>query len=1163
MLVAIRYRSTTEGVVVPGRSRLTYAQALKLLERDDKRISMLDRLLGGALLAAAPAAGGASLALLDPKNEVIGWLRDLTDTAPGRIKAARGKQHYELLEATHTVLALSAFFDALRDEIGPRYAELELTDADKLHAADLPAPAGRSLPEELRSATLPMPSATRGFVENQAQIGKGFERLFDHTITLLEGLSAWQRIRPRGPAGELRTRIVERALGYYRDRLTRLAADLPEFAFWISVDEHAATRSAVAGAVERVERAMRAQADALAELPRLLAQTVSATDQVRDVAGKLARQAADVLDQPLWRAEHPLPGLVFPAVRDGFVSPRFRFAVADGASRPADESWWAQQPERADLATFLAHYLADPESARRPLVILGHPGAGKTLLAEVIAARLPAEAYTAVLVRLRRVDADAEPHQQIETAVESAAREHASWGAICRESATTKVVIFDGFDELVQATGVTQSGYVERIARFQGAEWADGNSVVPIITSRTLVMDRARLPDGAVLVKLGDFTDEQVARWVDAWNRANLESPSFRQLSPAELIRQGELARQPLLLTLLAIYAADSGVDRLDAEDLSKAELYRRLLDSFIARQVRDKSPAELGETEQRRREAELRRDLAVAAFGMFNRGQQFVTEDELDRDLDALAPGDGRADRTGFGEPFGRARRTAAAFFFIHAAQSDQHDQAKARRTYEFLHATFGEYLIAEHAITLLRELARELEHKQARVFAGRPDDGVFRALLAHQPLLKRRPVVDFASDLAQPDEGNALRRTAIELLANARDSAAMAGVAGYDPTPSDAVRRLAAYTANLVTIAALTTPAGVPVADLAHGADWQSTVWLWRAGLDREGQESVFGNLKREQAGLVSIGDRTTFLDTVELGTVRLAADLSTEAYLLAGMNSWPIGHPATAFQRDFHTTLANLATWQSSTPSRRSLTFADELLYRELLEKATAAGEPIALSSGYLLFKQLVGDGPLLPRDLVSGLVRIATSNLDQAGFGIGPTQTLLLIARCPYLLDDHPDLSRVLEADLLADMLVLVLPALRSMPHLPERFRAAVARIESLAEGWEPEVGLPIMAALSADIVEKLATIRLSGRLAFAIVHDLRRYGSAAWRQIRPGVLAALVSACADLEPDDEAMITGAIADYLATHGRPGAPTGLAEAQELLARYQAEESSTDEH
>ena len=83
----------------------------------------------------------------------------------------------------------------------------------------------------------------------------------------------------------------------------------------------------------------------------------------------------------------------------------------------SQELWWSDLPVRDGLDVFLAACLAHPDSARLTLVVLGHPGAGKSLLSEILAARLPSERFAVVPVQLRRVNADDGLLVQMETAL--------------------------------------------------------------------------------------------------------------------------------------------------------------------------------------------------------------------------------------------------------------------------------------------------------------------------------------------------------------------------------------------------------------------------------------------------------------------------------------------------------------------------------------------------------------------------------------------------------------------------------------------------------------------------------------------------------------------------------------------------------------------------
>ncbi|MFC4068882.1 NACHT domain-containing protein, partial [Actinoplanes subglobosus] len=516
------------------------------------------------------------------------------------------------------------------------------------------------------------------------------------------------------------------------------------------------------------------------------------------------------------------------------------------AAALSQESWWAARPVQEGLDRFLAAYLSHPDAARRPLVVLGHPGAGKSLLSEILAARLPSERYTVVPVQLRRVNADDRLLSQIESALRDILKQQMTWGELADESeALTRVVILDGLDELIQATGTTQSSYLTDVTRFQQEELALGRPVAVVVTSRTIVVDRARVPDGSLVIKLEDFSDEQVATWTAAWNRANLATSGFRRLVTTTVLRHGEVARQPLLLTLLAIYHADPAARRLSGDSVSPTTLYQTLLDNFILRQVADKPDRPPAPEQLPRLLSELRWRLSIAALGMFNRQRQHVSETDLERDLDVFL---GRRDDQvpEFESPSGRAHQTVAGFFFVHVSRVDEQSD-NPRRTYEFLHATFGEFLIAERALLLLDSYARRLaDHRADPAYHEAPDDSLLRALLSYQPLTQRKPIIEFAADLAaqrtHQERENLL--IAVRTLMAAARTRAFGRYHRYEPAPPDVVAVCAAWTANLVILGSLVTAeqlASLAPPDTDRVSWWSATIRLWRAGLAEEALESM----------------------------------------------------------------------------------------------------------------------------------------------------------------------------------------------------------------------------------------------------------------------------------------------------------------------------------
>jgi hypothetical protein len=79
-------------------------------------------------------------------------------------------------------------------------------------------------------------------------------------------------------------------------------------------------------------------------------------------------------------------------------------------------------------------------------------------------ARLPATDFLPVRVELRQVAAESDLQEQIEFAVRKATGGKLSWPRLVESGGgVLPVVMLDGFDELLQATGVAQTDFLVRV----------------------------------------------------------------------------------------------------------------------------------------------------------------------------------------------------------------------------------------------------------------------------------------------------------------------------------------------------------------------------------------------------------------------------------------------------------------------------------------------------------------------------------------------------------------------------------------------------------------------------------------------------------------------------------------------------------------------------
>jgi hypothetical protein len=247
-----------------------------------------------------------------------------------------------------------------------------------------------------------------------------------------------------------------------------------------------------------------------------------------------------------------------PLLSEAYVEPSFRVFQMDAADL-ARESWWCDHSVRNDLGMFLVNYFTSQWATGVPLLVLGMPGSGKSLLTQALAGMLSPSDFLAVRVILRNVPGDADVQAQIEYSIRAATGESLEWSQLARSAVgALSLVMFDGFNELL-ATGVSQPHYLEKVAEFQRREADQGRSVAALVTSRTVEADCAKAVPGMLGLMLEPFRDAQIAQWLNAWNSVNsaaLRAAGRLPLSAETVLAQGEVASQPLLLLMLAIYEA-------------------------------------------------------------------------------------------------------------------------------------------------------------------------------------------------------------------------------------------------------------------------------------------------------------------------------------------------------------------------------------------------------------------------------------------------------------------------------------------------------------------------------------------------------------------------------------------------------------------------------
>lgn len=235
----------------------------------------------------------------------------------------------------------------------------------------------------------------------------------------------------------------------------------------------------------------------------------------------------------------------------------------------------------------------------------------------------------------------------------------------------------------------------------------------------------------------------------------------------------------------------------------------------------------------------------------MLNRGTESVTEAALDDDLRHLLRGERRAGRDAHSvhRSLSSAQRMLGRFFFVHTSTAKR-DTGAPERTYEFLHATFGDFLAARILIRDLAELAEEREH-QLRRRQGY-DAGRFHALTSFVTITRRDPLRDFCKGMLSAFSGERrakCRALLLELLSEAGFPQPTWSLSAYEPERRTYAQRQAAFSANLMILLVFLCEGSVEARDIVGepvADNWRRLTALWEGGLADEDRGRLWQNFR-----------------------------------------------------------------------------------------------------------------------------------------------------------------------------------------------------------------------------------------------------------------------------------------------------------------------------
>lgn len=420
---------------------LSFKQVCELIKKDQQHdplfIDIVDKFLGLTLLCGPVFAGPAAAAflpLITAKNELIRLGKSVFKVFSDK-KDDDYVDRQQRMQVAYSLICFSAFFEALdrhipsalRERIGllkgekiflarsargkaARTSEVPPQDAATLVAANPLATLAIAFPHPTET----LAQQSERHADLWKQMGKGF-------VDFVKQLAFWEEAKEKEQTQIVAglEKLPQMAAECFEGQYFELARRYEDFAVWANLQEHKKTKALIGSLSEYVQRHASLVASAKSAIDTGFAKMHEAVlsipenlkmTQAADIAASLEVHYKHRVVEPIAEEKDESrgerPRLRFPRICDAFVPQSFRVlrytAKAKGLE---DEGTWKDLERRDDLGAFLLSCLSSPYSTDTPLVVLGHPGSGKSLLTTVLSAQLLSKHFTAIRVPLREVNA--------------------------------------------------------------------------------------------------------------------------------------------------------------------------------------------------------------------------------------------------------------------------------------------------------------------------------------------------------------------------------------------------------------------------------------------------------------------------------------------------------------------------------------------------------------------------------------------------------------------------------------------------------------------------------------------------------------------------------------------------------------------------------------
>jgi len=400
---------------------ITFNEVCKFLMKDDgSLIDATGHLLGAALVCSPLVFGPVALpalGLLGAKKQLI----DLGKTLFSKITSKKDTDYLartKRMEMAYGLICYTAFFDAL-DRILPDDLRKKIELQSKEKGQKLKEDEIDEMFEKMKGPlndSLSFPHPTSSLEELKSNLSKLYLHMANGFGEYVEKLSIYKKEDEKifNILRQIIDKLPEEAMSQFEDQYYELARKYEDFRIWIDIKEKRADHETRSKYMKEFKLLAQHSDEKMDIGFNKLQKTVHAMPDIfreiraKNVVEALKNRYDHIIKQPIID-EKDIPeddrtGLFFPKISEAFIPQSYRILRHTSKNKDIHlekEETWDNLDRKNNLEAFLLKFLSSPYSIEAPLLILGHPGSGKSLLTKVLSARLMSDTYTPIRIPLR------------------------------------------------------------------------------------------------------------------------------------------------------------------------------------------------------------------------------------------------------------------------------------------------------------------------------------------------------------------------------------------------------------------------------------------------------------------------------------------------------------------------------------------------------------------------------------------------------------------------------------------------------------------------------------------------------------------------------------------------------------------------------------------